>query len=148
MPVKIWWIWMSVSAFLIILEMLTPGFFLFWFGVGALAAGIFALMGFNTVWQWGSFVIVSGVLFAFSRKFVNKISKSQPQGIGANRLIGKKGIVLEGINNADNMGRVRIDKEEWRADSDTGEVIPAGNIVEVIRIEGTHLIVKVIKKEA
>jgi membrane protein implicated in regulation of membrane protease activity len=42
---------------------------------------------------------------------------------------------------------VRIGKDEWRADSDTDEVIPVGKTVEVIRVEGTHLVVKILNQE-
>jgi membrane protein implicated in regulation of membrane protease activity len=42
---------------------------------------------------------------------------------------------------------MRVDKDEWHAESDTGEVIPAGKEVEVVRVEGTHLVVKVLQKE-
>ncbi|UCE23110.1 MAG: NfeD family protein, partial [Candidatus Aminicenantes bacterium] len=44
-------------------------------------------------------------------------------------------------------GSVRLKKEEWRADSETGEVIPAGKKVKVTRIDGTHLVVKTIEEE-
>jgi len=55
-------------------------------------------------------------------------------------------VVLEEIDNIKNTGRVRIDKEEWRADSDTGEVIPVGKRVEVTRLDGTHLVVKTLEE--
>ena len=92
-------------------------------------------------------MLVSGILFVISRKFADKFTKSQPPGIGADRVIGKVGKVLVDIDNVNNTGRVQLKKEEWRADSDTGEVIPVGNQVEVIRLEGTHLVVKIKKGE-
>ena len=147
MPMKIWWIWMILAAFFVVAEIFTAGFFLLWFGVGAAVAGILALFGLGFAWQVGAFVVVSGVLFAVSRRFAEKLTKKQPPGIGADRFIGKEGIVLEEIDNVKNTGRVRLKKEEWRADSETGEVISVGNHVEVIRLDGTHLVVKIIKEE-
>ena len=135
MPIKIWYIWMIIAALFVVGEIFTAGFFLLWFGIGA--AG----------WQLGAFVLISGVLFVVSRKFAEKFTKTQPPGIGADRVIGKEGMVLEEIDNAKNTGRVRLKKEEWRADSDTGEVIPVGNQVEVIRMDGTRLVVKIKKGE-
>jgi membrane protein implicated in regulation of membrane protease activity len=145
MVIKIWWVWIAIAAFFVIAEIFHMGFFLLWFGVGAAVAGILALLGFGMGWQLASFIIVSGVLFAVSRRFAERFTKKQPPGVGADRFIDKKGVVIEEINNLKNTGRVRIGKDEWRADSDTGEVISPGQTVEVIKVEGTHLIVKVSK---
>jgi membrane protein implicated in regulation of membrane protease activity len=147
MVIKIWWIWMIIAAIFVVGEIFTAGFFLLWFGVGAAVAGILALLGLSFGWQLGVFAIVSLVLFASSRKFAERFSKKQPPGIGADRFIGKQGVVLEAIDNVENVGRVRLDKEEWRADSETGDVITAGKQVEVVRLDGTHLVVKTIEEE-
>jgi membrane protein implicated in regulation of membrane protease activity len=147
MPIKIWYIWMIIAALFVVGEIFTAGFFLLWFGIGAAVAGVLALFGLGYIWQLGAFVLVSGVLFVVSRRFADKFTKKQPPGIGADRVIGKQGIVLEEIDNTKNTGRVRLKKEEWLAGSETGEVIPVGNRVEVIRLDGTHLVVKKIKEE-
>jgi len=141
-----WLIWMIIAAIFIIGEIFTAGFFLLWFGIGAAAAGILAMLDFGAGWQWVTFVVVTGLLFVVSRRFAERITKKQPPGIGADRFIGMKGVVLEGVDNTKNTGRVRIEKEEWRADSDTGEVIPVDTKVEVVRLVGTHLIVKTLKE--
>ncbi|MFC2160661.1 NfeD family protein [Acidobacteriota bacterium] len=147
MPIKIWYIWMIIAALFVVGEIFTAGFFLLWFGVGAAVAGVLALFGLGFGWQLGAFVLVSGTLFVVSRKFADKFTKKQPPGIGADRVIGKQGIVYEEIDNTKNTGRVRLKKEEWRADSESGQVIPSGKQVEVIRLDGTHLVVKVKKEE-
>jgi len=146
MAVNIWWIWMVIAALFVIGEIFTAGFFLLWFGIGAAVAGILALLGLGAGWQWGTFIVVSGVLFGVSRRFAERFTKKQPPGIGADRFVGKKGVVLEEVDNVKNTGRVRIDKEEWRADSDTGEVIPVGKMVRVARLDGTHLVVETLKE--
>ncbi len=145
MVIKIWWVWIAIAAFFVVAEIFHMGFFLLWFGVGAAVAGILSLLGFGMGWQLLSFIVVSAVLFAVSRRFAERFTKKQPPGVGADRFIDKKGVVIEEINNLKNTGRVRIGKDEWRADSDTGEVISPGQTVEVIKVEGTHLIVKVSK---
>jgi len=146
MTVNIWWVWMVIAALFVIGEIFTAGFFLLWFGIGAAVAGILALLGLGAGWQWGTFIVVSGVLFGVSRRFAERFTKKQPPGIGADRFVGKKGVVLEEVDNVKNTGRVRIDKEEWRADSDTGEVIPVGKMVRVARLDGTHLVVETLKE--
>jgi membrane protein implicated in regulation of membrane protease activity len=147
MPGNVWWIWMIIAAIFVIGEIFTAGFFILWFGIGAAVAGMLALLGLGAGWQWAAFVVVSGVLFAVSRRFAERFTKEQPPGIGADRFIGKRGVVLEEIDNAKNTGRIRIDKEEWRADSDTDEVIPVGKRVEVTRLDGTHMVVKPLEEE-
>jgi membrane protein implicated in regulation of membrane protease activity len=148
MPSSIWWIWMILAAICIVGEIFTAGFFLLWFGIGALVAGLLAILGLGAGWQWAAFVVVSGVLFAVSRRFAERFTKKQPPGIGADRFIGKRGLVLEEIDNAKNTGRIRIDKEEWRADSDTDGVITVGSRVEVTRLDGTHMVVKPVEEES
>ena len=138
---NIWWIWMILAAVFIVGEIFTAAFFLLWFGVGAAVAGLLALMGVGVGWQLGVFVVVSFVLFAVSRRFAEKVTKKQPPGIGADRFIGEECVVLEEIDNAHNTGRVRMDREEWRAESNTGEVIPVQTRVRVVRLSGTHLVV-------
>lgn len=147
MPGNVWWIWMIIAAIFVIGEIFTAGFFILWFGIGAAVAGILALLGLGAGWQWAAFVVVSGALFAVSRRFAERFTKEQPPGIGADRFIGKKGLVLEEIDNAKNTGRIRIDKEEWRADSDKDETIPVGKRVEVTRLDGTHMVVKPLEEE-
>lgn len=147
MGIEIWWIWMIIAAIFVVGEIFTAGFFLLWFGVGAAVAGILAILGMGFGWQLGAFAVVSGVLFVVSRRLAERFSKKQPAGIGADRFIGKEGVVLEEIDNIKNTGRVRLKKEEWRADSDKDEIIPVGKRVEVIRLDGTHLVVKTFKEE-
>jgi len=145
-PIQIWLIWFILAALFIVGEIFTAGFFILWFGVGAAAAGLCALLGLSPVWQWLSFVVISGVLVAISRKFANRITKEQPPGIGADRFIGMVGIVLEDIDNIKNTGRVRMNREEWRAESANENIIPKNKRVKVIKIDGTHLIVEPIKE--
>jgi len=150
MEFQSWWLWLALAAVFVIGEIFTAGFFLFWFGMGSAAAGILALLGLGPGWQWGAFIVVSGVLLAVSTRFAERYSKKQPPGIGADRfseLIGKRGVVIEEINHQKNTGLIRIEKEEWRADSETSGVIPMGERVEVMKVAGTHLIVKPLKEE-
>jgi membrane protein implicated in regulation of membrane protease activity len=142
----IWIIWFVFAAIFIVGEILTAGFFLLWFGIGAAVAGVLAILGFNAGWQWGAFIAVSGILFAISRRFAERFTQKQPPGIGADRFIGEVGVVLEEIDNIKNTGRVRIEKEEWRADSATGEIIKEGEKVKVVRMDGTHVVVKIIEE--
>lgn len=144
--VQIWEMWMVLAVIFIVGEIFTAGFFLFWFGIGAAIAGVLAVLGFNQAVQWAAFAIVSAVLFMGSRRFAERFTRDEPPGIGANRFIGKRGVTLEDIDNLRNTGRVRIDKEEWRADSATETTIPKGTHVRVVGLDGTHLLVEKIEE--
>ena len=147
MTFEIWWIWMGLAALLLIAEIFTAGFFLLWFSIGAAGAGILALLGVGRPGQIIVFIIVSGILFVFGRRFAEQVTEKQPSGIGADRFVDQEGIVLETIDNMANTGSARVGQDEWRAISETGDVIPKGSRIKVSRIDGTRAIVKVIEKE-
>lgn len=147
MSIEIWWMWMILAVILGIGEILTAGFFLFWFAIGAAVAGVAAKLGLGIGGQVAVFVVVSLVLFALSRKFADKFTGPQPEGIGANRFYGKKGVVLEEIDNHKGTGKIRLEREEWRASGETDDVIPVGKAVDVTNVDGTRLIVKIRKEE-
>ena len=100
----------------------------------------------GAAFQWIGFIVISCLLFLLSRRFSERITGDQPKGVGADRCIGKEGVVVEELNNNKNTGRVRLEGEEWRAESDVGEIIPQGARVTVIRVEGTRLIVRLSEK--
>ena len=123
MESSFWWIWIILAAIFIIGEIFTTGFFLLWFGMGAGVAALLCWLGVSSVWQWGAFGATSLVLFFLSRPFAERISKKQPPGIGADRFVDKDGVVVADVSVIDNTGMVRVEREEWRAITDTGSVI-------------------------
>jgi membrane protein implicated in regulation of membrane protease activity len=141
-----WWAWMILAALFIVGEIFTAGFFLLPIGIGAAIAGLVALLGGNTAWQLVVFVVASFVLFLVSRRFAQRVTKEQPPGVGADRFIGEECVVLEKISNLDDAGRVRMGKEEWRAESHNEGEIAAGTKVTVVRLSGTHLVVKPVEE--
>jgi membrane protein implicated in regulation of membrane protease activity len=143
----VWWFWFVFAAVFAIAEIFTAGFFILWFGVGAAVAGVLAAIGLSSAWQWIAFIIVSSLLVMLSRRFAERFSRPQPDGIGANRLIGKQAVVLEAIDNLRNAGRIRLDKEEWRAESETGDPIAPETVVTVSRVDGTRAIVRPYRQE-
>jgi len=137
-----WILWIALAATCIVVEIFTAGFFIFWFGVGAGVAAVLAAVGLAAAWQWGPFIVVSAVCLVLSRRFAERITKGQKRKVGPDRLIAKVGVVLEKINPDTSKGKVRVESEEWRAISEDGKAIDAGTHVYVVKIEGTHLIVK------
>lgn len=133
-------IWFIVAAVLFILEILTPGTFFFaCLGLGAVCAGISALLFPGEVVSAVAFIVFSVASIYTIRPFAKKMFKFRDRKSNTDALVGKKTTVLENITPTE-MGLVKIDGEFWKAASD--EKIEVGAIVEVINIEGTHLIVK------
>lgn len=143
---KIWIVWAVLAGIFFVGEIFTAGFFLLWFAIGAAVAAVLAGVGLSMPWHVGGFAVVSAVLFAFSRRFAERVTSAQPPGIGADRFVGEYGVVLEDIDETQNSGCVRVGQDEWRAQSDTGHVIAKGTRVQVVRMNGTRVVVKAVEQ--
>ncbi|MHB0913308.1 MAG: NfeD family protein [Armatimonadota bacterium] len=142
MQIEAWWVWLILAALLVIGEMLSAGFFLLWFGIGAAIAGVAAYLGVGSTWQWVLFIASSLILFVASRRFADRLAGHQPQKFGAERLVGREGVVIEEVNMLAGTGRVRVEREEWRARSASNAVIPEGAVARIVKVDGTHLVVE------
>jgi membrane protein implicated in regulation of membrane protease activity len=138
---------MGLAAAFLIGEILTAGFFLIFLSIGAAAAGVLALLDVGYAGQFIVFIVVSGILFVFGRRFADRVTEKQPPGIGADRFVDQDGIVLVEVENSTNTGSVRVGQDEWRAISETGEILPEGTRIRVTQIDGTRAVVKAIDKE-
>ena len=147
MNFEIWWIWMGLAAAFLIGEILTAGFFLIFLSIGAAAAGVLALLDVGYAGQFIVFIVVSGILFVFGRRFADRVTEKQPPGVGADRFVDQDGIVLVEVDNSTNAGSVRVGRDEWRAISESGDILPEGTRIRVTQIDGTRAVVKTIDKE-
>lgn len=135
------WIWAALAIIFFIAEVFTLGFFLVCFGIGAVAAALLALLGFDVIWQLVIFIAVSLVALAFLRPLAKRAGDHVANPGGIDRVIGKQAVVLEEINPHTATGRVRIEREEWRADT-YGAAIPKGALVVVMEVTGTRVMVE------
>jgi len=136
------WVWTVLAAVLFVGEIFTAGFFLLPFGIGAAIAAGLNWLGLGLGWQWTVFLGVSVIALAALRPLSDRITHEPPEKMGADRLLGKTGQVIETIEPGDGAGRIRIEREEWRADSADGARIAEGAAVVVEKIVGTHLVVR------
>jgi len=136
------WVWFALAAVLSLAELFTAGFFLLPFGIGAGLAAVLNLLGVALGWQWVAFLGGSFIALALLHRFAEHITPESPQQTGGNRLIGGCGVVIEVLDGQSGVGRVRVDREEWRADAPGFESVEVGTGVTVLRVEGTHLIVR------
>ena len=139
------WIWLIATAFFVIGEIATPGsFFLLPFGVGSALATILAFAGAGEGWQWATFLITSLAALAGLRPLARRLNAAeQPARVGATRLIGAVGVVVEDLGgDPSRLGSVRIGREDWHAETPDGTQVVVGTQVEVIEIEGTRAVVR------
>lgn len=136
-------VWVGLAVLFLVGEIFTEGFALMWFGIGAAVGAVLAFLKLPFWLQILAALVVASVLFAFSRVFFKGVTRrASQQGVAADRMIGKTGVVVERIDPLTARGLVRVAKEEWRADSENDAPIEAGTVVEVVRLEGVHLVVK------
>ena len=136
------WIWLGIAVVLGIGELLTAGFFLLPFAVGAAAAAILAFLGVNLGLQLVTFVVISVVFLAVLQRFARQEQRDGPEPAGAGRFPGKHAFVLEPINRLEGTGSVRVETEQWRATTDGDEEIPVGDEVVITEVRGTRLVVE------
>lgn len=133
-----WKFWLIISGLCLVIESFTVGFFIFWFGIGALIALISSLFITNIIIQSSIFIIMSSILLILTKPLVKKFIKNvdrTPTNIHS--LIGKEGIVLENINQLNSTGKVRVNGELWSAISN--EDIEKNSKIRVISVNGVKL---------
>jgi membrane protein implicated in regulation of membrane protease activity len=140
-----WWLVIAIAFF--ILEILTPGFVIMWFGVGALVASLLDLTGIHNLYvQVIVFAIVSILLVYSSRTiFKNFFIKNSPGNdikTNVDALIGKIGIVYEDIDNHQSTGRIMVLSQDWLARTADDSLITKNEKVKVIKTDGIKLIVE------
>lgn len=139
-----WQIWLIISGLFFIGEMLTVGFLIFWFGIGALIAMIASFFTSNVIVQTTIFVISSTILLFATKPLVKKFVDVKPTKTNAFSIIGKKALVIKEIN-SHSIGQIKINGEVWSAEAENEVLIPEGSEVEILAIRGVKAIVKVIK---
>lgn len=143
MPVWMWWVLIGL-AFLA-LEIPSQGFYLIWFGLGALAAAAAAALGLGLIGQLGTFFAVSVVLLLFMRPITYRlIYKDTPDfDTNVDRMVGQIVDVIETVDNLKGSGGVRVFGSDYNALSVVdGTVIEVGRKARVLAVKGSRLVVE------
>lgn len=132
------WIWMYLGAFMMLLEILAPGFVVFFFGLAAVTVGLLRFLfgeALTTTWQLALFSIFTIFYLAVLRRVLKNIFsgvKSESAVSFDSDYIGRCGNIIEPV--APNApGRVMLGDAEWTCEAETA--IPAGARVRVVRQE-------------
>lgn len=143
---ELWrWVWLSGAVVFALGEMTSPGtFFLAPFAVGAAVAALLAFVGVPVGLTWVVFVALSAGTFAALRPLARRLDLvgGNPRGVGARRLVGEEGMILDHVPaGPDEVGLVRVGREEWRAQSTDGSAIPKDTKVTIVEVRGTRVVV-------
>ncbi len=140
--------WLIALIVFLVIEAATLGLATIWFAGGALVALIAAMCGAGLGIQMAGFLIVSLVLLIFTRPLAVRFLSKDTLKTNVDRVIGMEGIVTEEISNLAGTGKVSLGGNIWTARTENeGGTIPTDAVVEVLRVEGVKLIVKVKEKE-
>lgn len=81
------WFWVILSAFLVVGEIFTAGFFILPFGIGAAVAALVAWLGFDLVWQWATFLIVSIPALLLLKRFADRVTPDAALRVAGDRVL-------------------------------------------------------------
>jgi len=138
--VRDWAWWLIASAVLIIAELFSGTLVLLMLGVGALAASIVGLVGFQGWVQVLVFAIVSALSLWFVRPWVNKRLHKPQQDMGLATIEGAQASVIDRVDR--DHGMVKIEGELWRARPYDSEMsYEPGERVRVVRVDGATAMV-------
>ena len=106
----------------------------------AALACILAFAGVSLGIEWIAFVGSAVAAYALLLPVGKRIARGTggSTAVGADRWVGRQAHVIETIP-PHGTGLVRLDREQWRAESGINTPIPAGSTVLVTRLDGTRL---------
>jgi len=132
-----WWIWVLGGLVLLLAEVLTPGgFFIVFFGAGAILVGVLKGLGWNgPAWaEWLVFTVLSVVALALFRKPLMRrfsLGKSKP----VDQLAGERALVTEDVAPG-GVGKAEMRGASWTARTSGAVALARGQRCLVESVEG------------
>lgn len=138
------WNWVAIGLVLLVLEIVIPGVFLLWFGMGAILVGALSIMFANAAfWPWEVqilvFIVLSLVLAFYGKRMMDKgdVTDEPLLNKRSEQMIGRTATLTEPI--AEGYGRIRLGDTLWRV---RGPNLPVGARVKVATVQGNELVVE------
>ena len=135
--------WLAGGLVLMVIELATPsGFFVMFFGLGALTVGILTRLGLaGPLWlEWLLFTVTSlAYVLLFRGRMQQRVQ--HPESKEVDSLVGELATPRERIP-AGNVGRVELRGTVWSARNDSSSSIEPGMRCRVIRVDGLLLFVR------
>jgi membrane protein implicated in regulation of membrane protease activity len=128
------WNWFILAALLLLLELIVPGAFMIWLGIGALIVGLVSLV---VDWGWQAQIIAFGVLAIVAVPLWRRVSRGPETSSDspflnrrAEGYVGREFVLEHPIVNG--AGTLSIDDTIYRI---TGPDLPAGSRVKITRAD-------------
>ena len=132
-----WWIWLALGLILMVIELATPsGFFVMFFGLGALTVGVLTRLGVaGPPWmEWLLFTVLSVVyVLLFRGRLQQRVQ--HPENDNIDTLVGELALPRERIP-PDGVGRVELRGTIWNARNDSTVPLEPGRRSRVTRVDG------------
>jgi len=136
-----WIVWLALMIACIVLEALSMQLFSIWFALGALVALVADLFGAGLTLQIILFLAVTVVSLLATRPLTKRLRKEK-EPTNADRCVGQTVMVLEDIDNVNGTGSIKVEGQIWTARTVDGSVVPAGDFVRTLEIQGAKLLVE------
>jgi len=138
-----WWIWIVLGLALLLGELITPGgFYILFFGIGALVVG--CLAGFDVAGPaWFQFVLFSVVsvvtLWLFRERLLQVTRGETPYIIDS--MVGETAVMMDEIP-SNGTGKAEMRGTSWNVRNIGDKPVARGERCRVERIEGLTLFVR------
>ena len=141
----IWQIWLLVAAVFVVIEIFTAGFAVACFSVGCACGSVIAACDGTLTWQIVAFAIGTFLAFVLIRpvvmKYLDKKTNDNHIKTNMDNIIGKTAVVTERIEE-NGYGRVKIDGDDWKAQTTDGTAAEVGDRMQIVSYESIVLTVK------
>jgi hypothetical protein len=137
-----WWWWLIVGSAFMVIEIITPGgFYILFFGIGAVVVGLLAAAGIaGPPWlQWLLFAVISVMsLLLFRRPLLKKLEKPDR---AVDSIVGEVAVAMSEIQ-VSGIGKAELRGSVWNARNIGSALIIAGQRCIVERVDGLMLHVR------
>jgi membrane protein implicated in regulation of membrane protease activity len=138
-----WWTWLALGLVLMVIELVTPsGFFVMFFGLGALSVGVLTRLGMaGPPWmEWLLFTVFSLVYVLLFRGRLQQRVQSSAIG-NVDTLVGEIALPRERIAPG-GVGRVDLRGTTWTARNAAAVTIEPGRRCRVVSVDNLLLSVQ------
>lgn len=141
----IWQLLLIAGVIFLIIEMLTPVLFFLNLALAAFVTAVASIYTHDTNFLITYFISFSIIFLIFLRPFLVKTRENDKKTGVEEKYFGKIAKVVQTVTSSN--GVISIYDERWSARSITGEEIPIGEEVRIVRNESLILFVEKVKSE-
>lgn len=142
----VWWIWLLLGLALLALEIVTPsGFYIFFFGIGAIVTGVVVDAGLGgppwLQWLFFSFFSIASAYLLRHRLSRTFSAHSAQRDADPGALIGESAVLLGDLRSG-GVGRAEIRGTSWTVRAREPRDLPSGTYCIVENVDGATLWVR------